>query len=136
MIGNKPVCFDKTKRYPIIYLNGGKIRVHRFVMDNHLRKTRGYGLQPGETVHHKNGDKMDWRLENLELWAANHPTGHRIDDVRDDLRYWRKRVKELEEENKRLRLAKTNRPGIMWGIGTGFLLRAAIHRGNNGETNA
>jgi hypothetical protein len=62
---------------------------HIKVMSEHL----GRPLVKNETIHHRNGDRSDNRIENLELWASQHPPGQRVEDL---VNYAKKILKQYE----------------------------------------
>jgi hypothetical protein len=50
---------------------------HRVVLSNSL----GRELFPGETAHHKDGNKQNNDPSNLELWVTKQPSGQRPEDL-------------------------------------------------------
>lgn len=75
-VGESPGFLNRDG-YRVVTRAGRQIFEHRWVMEQHL----GRPLLADETVHHRNGQRDDNRVQNLELWTSMHPSGKRPEDL-------------------------------------------------------
>jgi hypothetical protein len=62
---------------------------HRKVVEDFI----GRPLLKTENVHHRNGDRLDNRIDNLELWSKSQPSGQRVSDKIE----WARKILSLYE---------------------------------------
>lgn len=76
---------------------------HRLVMEAHLKRY----LLPGEVVHHRNGERADNRLSNLELFQSN--ADHLRHELTGKVPKWTEAGKEAIRQALRRRAASRDR---------------------------
>lgn len=66
------------KLYPMAVLSTKHTDIfeHTCIMSHHLQRE----IIKGESIHHKDGNRQNNNLSNLELWSKSHPSGQRIED--------------------------------------------------------
>lgn len=62
--------------YMKIKVGGRSYFEHRYVMEQHLRRP----LFKGENVHHRDGNRLNNEITNLEIWNTQQPSGQRVED--------------------------------------------------------
>lgn len=80
-LGSRQKAYSGGKQYWRILTFAGWKYEHRLVMEAHL----GRKLDTKEHVHHKNGDGLDNRLDNLEVLMASEHAREHWDERKDQM---------------------------------------------------
>ena len=105
-IDSSGLLSGRSKSCGCLRKKGGKINKdgYKFVYDRDSRKyvcehrlvyEKHYGvkLKSFQNVHHKNGNRLDNCINNLEVWDSSQPSGQRVEDK---LRYYFNLVEEYK----------------------------------------
>lgn len=76
LIGERGKGYITDAGYKAFEIDGKQVLEHRLIYAQYL----GRELHHHEEIHHKNGNRADNRLSNLELWSVSQPKGQRIPD--------------------------------------------------------
>lgn len=84
-------------KYPAIFLNGKNVHIHRLEWIKHHGE-----IPEGYVVHHKDENKLNWNIENLELMSrGDHVLKHQ-DNLHNDS------TRRFGEESRRHKLTQSD----------------------------
>ena len=72
------INFSSSNGYPSIFVDGKNVLLHRYVWEKFNGK-----IPKGFQVHHKDKNKRNWSIENLELVEiSQHLRKHAVENVK------------------------------------------------------
>lgn len=102
--GYKLITIYEEDPYFALAQHTGRVFEHRYIMAKHLSRL----LTKKETVHHKDGNKLNNSIENLELRTIdNHGPGHEADIYQQKFTAYYHKIKQLEDRIKTLEVVQT-----------------------------